>query len=700
MANPFDQFDTPAPLRGGNPFDQFDVPASSASARPPKAAPQREKMGAGEAALRGAEKGITLGFGDEARGAMAASSFDETAPSWVKDSIVRYSPLVAAGRLAEGVQNLVMGKQDARQRYDAAAEENRALQRQAVEDQPGAMAAGEIGGALAGVAATPMLTPFRAAQGAGLLARGAAAAGNLAATGAAYGGAAGLGAGEGDLVDRLPSAASGAATGAVLAPVIGGAVHGVAGAGRMVADQARAVTSPGALADRVVTRALQRDGADLPAIAAEMEAARASGQPYALADAAGVNTRGVAGNVARLPGEGRTPAREFLEARQIGSETMPSQADRIGDRIGSLMGDRGSIETAGEIISRRSAQAGPAYERAHAVGLNYGSEEGQKLLSLLDRIPNAARAEANNILRISDREGSQMIWQPDAQGGFSLAVVPNSRQFDYIKRGLDTMIDRNTDSATGRTNTLGSALVGLKKDILSSLDRLNPAYAAARKQFAGEGELLDALRQGQKAFHPSTTTEALRKTVGEMSLGEMDMFRLGAANALRQRLSNAPDGTDKVRLAYGSPALREKIRWLVPDNAARQQFHEFIRREAGMTKTNRVTGGSPTAERLADEADTGGTLAEMTKAAVQAGGGHLSSAIRTAFTAMKQVHPEMRGRVMAEARRVLYDPNPETVRAFMTRLDEVEMKAGTRSRVLSAVSNALPRGLQMSMQGQ
>lgn len=156
----------------------------------------------------------------------------------------------------------------------------------------------------------------------------------------------------------------------------------------------------------------------------------------------------------------------------------------------------------------------------------------------------------------------------------------------------------------------------------------------------------------------------------------------------------------KVRLAYGSPALREKIKALVPDGQARTQFNEFMRREAQMTQTNRVTGGSPTAERLADDADTSGMIGEVGKAIVQAGTGRFSSAIKTAFTAMKQVSPEMRGRVMNEARRVLYDPNPETVRSFMQRLDQIEMKASTRSQVPNAISSGLPRGLQMSIQGQ
>src|SRR4051794_18800215 len=53
--------------------------------------------------------------------------------------------------------------------------------------------------------------------------------------------------------------------------------------------------------------------------------AKAAGQDLTLADIAGANTQAQAGNVARLPGPAREPARQFLETRQIGSDTAPSQ---------------------------------------------------------------------------------------------------------------------------------------------------------------------------------------------------------------------------------------------------------------------------------------------------------------------------------------------------------------------------------------
>ena len=207
-------------------------------------APPREPMSAEEAALRGAEKGATLGFGDEIRGAMAASTFEQTAPSWLKDSFLRYSPLVGAARLAEGAQNLLLGQPDAQQRYDATVAENRELQRRAAQDQPLANFGGELGGAVASGVAMPFLAPFRAVQGANLATRGAVLGGNLATTGAVYGGVAGFGVGEGGLGNRLTNAGQGAATGAVLAPVVGAGVLGAGAAVSAAKSLLPAATGP------------------------------------------------------------------------------------------------------------------------------------------------------------------------------------------------------------------------------------------------------------------------------------------------------------------------------------------------------------------------------------------------------------------------------------------------------------------------
>lgn len=336
------------------------------------------------------------------------------------------------------------------------------------------------------------------------------------------------------------------------------------------------------------------------------------------------------------------------------------------------------------------------YERSHRVRLDYDRPEGRELLDLLNRVPNSAKADANNILKISDREGHQIIWNPapDDAGRFTLNAAPNGRQWDYVKQALDTSIERERNPVTGQLTTLGGAIQGLKSEMLSKLDALNPVYKAARQTFAGHSEMYDALRQGAEAFKPGTSPEAIEKAVSGMSRGEAEMYRLGAANALRDKLANTPDGMDKVRAAYGSPALRWKIAALAKDPESRAAFNTFLRNEGAMFATRaKATGGSPTAERLEEGADTGNMIASGLRLVKDAAHGNIGAILAETARHLAKVNPELRGQVLNEARKIILNPDPTAVHAFMQRVGEAEMKDGTRQRVISTITRGLPRAI-------
>jgi hypothetical protein len=67
-----------------------------------------------------------------------------------------------------------------------------------------------------------------------------------------------------------------------------------------------------------------------------------------------------------------------------------------------------------------------------------------------------------------------------------------------------------------------------------------------------------------------------------LSAGEKEMFRFKAANALRDRIANAGDETNKVRLVFGSPALREKMRIIAPDAKSMATLKTFLENENAM----------------------------------------------------------------------------------------------------------------------
>lgn len=639
-----------------------------------------------ESAGRGAKQALLSNFGDELTGAAAAGG--------IPDFLGMPSPLGAAiggvRLLAEKVAPSLTGT-DASEAYNRAAAAERAANEAAQKENPGSYFAGEMTGALATGLVAPMAAPFKAASGAGAVARGAAGASNLAATGAAYGALGGLGGGEGDLIDRAPSAATGAAVGGVLAPVIGGAIGGARAAGGYLGDHIAATRNPGLLADEMVVRALRRDAPEPAALADAFAAAHEGGQALTLADVAGPNTQAVAGNAARMPGPARAPARQFLEERQLGTEAAAGQGERISDKLGQMLGDQGSIATADQIIARRATRSRPLYKAAHEAKINYTSREGNNLLALLDRVPNLAKAKANDILRVEDKGGHHPIWNPlpDANGNYALSAVPNARHWDYIKRGLDLAIEHATDPVTGKVDTYGHALQGLKAEMLAQLDKAIPGYARARQVFAGHSEMLDALRSGRDVFTPSMTPEAVRKAMAGLSPGEQEMFRLGAANALREKLGNAGDGADKARLAYGNPSIRAKIAAMAPDG----KFTKFLKNESDMFKTRGQIGGSPTAERVGDASDIGGQVVEGLSVARDLARGNVPAIMMAAARHLSKVNPEMRGQVLEHARQIVLNPDPAAIRAFVERVNQVPMNEGARKSLIGLVTKALPRAI-------
>ena len=173
------------------------------------------------------------------------------------------------------------------------------------------------------------------------------------------------------------------------------------------------------------------------------------------------------------------------------------------------------------------------------------------------------------------------------------------------------------------------------------------------------------------------------------------MYRLGAANALRDRLANMPDGADKAKAAFGAPATREKVAAMMRgDPKGHARFMEYLRNESRMFETrSKSLGGSATQERLAIAGDVDSAVGDFGAAAIQAGTGRAREAITTIWRTLQKANPEKRAAVMNEARKVLFNPDPEALRAFMRRAEQANLTIGQREEIASALIRALPRAV-------
>lgn len=447
------------------------------------------------------------------------------------------------------------------------------------EENPAAAIALNVAGGLA-------LLPAVAASG-------ALTAGSLGARllqGAKFGGisgaVAGFGEGEGRQ-GRMEEAAKAGAVGAglgVALPLLGKAitvgrdgfayVTGLRGEGAKV--QAR----------KMLADALRKDGISPDDIGGIVT----GGKPFVLADA-GENTRALVGSATRYAGEGRKEITDFLEGR------TRKQFARINEDLATGTGARGEdfTSTAADIAERRAAAAGPGYAEAYR---QPAPELTDGLKSILAR-PDGKTAVAT-AARMVKNKGNPVR---DEAGNYTVEML------DQIQRAMRDRVSRMTGA---RAPEMSANVEGLRQRLL---DELPSDLRAVMANYRSESELIGAMNGGFKFFTSNTDDVAL--SFSRMSPDEQQMFRLGAARALRTKIGAKNNAADASSM-FDNENMSERLAVIFPDGATLDAFQAAVKTEQTMQATrNALLKGSQTAGRGADdEAFRGGALGEAAADAI------------------------------------------------------------------------------------
>lgn len=422
------------------------------------------------------------------------------------------------------------------------------------------------------------------------LVRAGVTAGASAVTGAltgALGGAGAAGAGE-----RMAGAQTGGKFGALVGGAAPAVTKGIGMAGSKVVDVTSGIPvvqqvgkavglATGQTVDAAnrakakLLEAMYRDKVS-PADLEKMIAAAT--KPVGIVDIAGENVKSLADVVQKYPSTARQAAKTALEERGAG------QADRIKSDISTYLGSfNDPIEYAKQISARQSQTAAPLYEKAYAKGQGLAYPELNKYFELPQFQDAYKRAQ-----RIGKLEGVDI---PDLTAGAPFDL----RTLDYVKRGLDDVIQSGKQTGgLGRTEL--NALNKRKNDYLSLLDDLVPEYKQARQAWAGDQSLIDATEAGKDFFKLSASDA--KRAFNELSKSEQDAYRIGAIDALKNKINTAKDTADIRKRIFGSTEERDRISSLFPDQKSFNQFEKDMLTEATMRKTQeKILGNSATAER-------------------------------------------------------------------------------------------------------
>ncbi len=445
----------------------------------------------------------------------------------------------------------------------------------------------------------------------------AAKAAKYGITGLAAGTAAGAGnAREGEV---LEGAAKGGATGALLGAAVPPVLSGI---GRVtnfaVGTPARAIVnaarSPEAKGVRRLAKALGRD----EMTPTQLEARLAELGPNAtIADAAGKNVLAEADRATVMPGMAKNAGLQMLEerAKGAGPRTVASLNDALGvqsTNVDDLV--QGLHENMRNVAKTHDV------DRILNTGAADMTGDLEKLMDapMMKKALGRAYSIIGDDIALGRADRKTLTYfdvGPDGKvSGFK--EVPTLRALDYVKRGLDSIINDGTDAVTGKMTSQAERAYALKRGLLKNVDNINPDYKAYRVAYADEKAGESALTMG-RAFM-GDDSEAVARRLADMTPAERKYFQAGAARAVYDKIMAAPDTGMAYSVFLKRPLMREKLQAAFGgDTPQFQRFMKGLESEARMGETHATLGkNSLTAARAAVAQDAGTPIA---------GGGELFS---------------------------------------------------------------------------
>lgn len=461
--------------------------------------------------------------------------------------------------------------------YDDALKRIRSEYGHYAKTNPGTAATAEfVGGAAPGVAA--MMLPGMQSVGANQVARsGIGAAARMGLAGAATGAIAGSGAAEEG--DRMSGAGTGAVLGGALGLAIPAGIRAAGGASNWLKERLATMganpsesTAIKDAASRKMLNAMNETGTTPQQITntAAEDAARQIPSVVANTDS-GLND--LARSVAQRTGSGARKIENTLGEQRLGTKERAVQQTNKALQPGDYYGDLDKIK------AEMKTRAGPLYEQAYA----HGEVTDPEVLKFL-QLPQFQQGlgEAQKLLA--------------AEGRTVDMSKPTVEVLDQVKRGLDTLIEKETDAVTGKTTSLGRVYTQKKNEFLDALDKAVPDYELARGVYRGGAELQDAMRKGLTEFD-KTPHQQIVKLIAGMSESEKQAYRTGVTQKIYNDVMTTSNNMNAAQKAFGGPERQAKLQPLFDNPGEFSLFKAAMERESQLfQQSNNVLGGASTSK--------------------------------------------------------------------------------------------------------
>jgi hypothetical protein len=183
----------------------------------------------------------------------------------------------------------------------------------------------------------------------------------------------------------------------------------------------------------------------------------------------------------------------------------------------------------------------------------------------------------------------QYVGRPEPRSEPVFQATPTMRTLDYIKRGMDDVINEYRDPVTRRLNlnTQGLAEQATLKAFRDELVQLNPTYGEALKAGGEPLRLEQAWRDAPKLFSNNIPERVFGERLGKMGHAEKQALLGGLLNDLQERSTSG-----RLRLKeLLTPAFKTKLRAVAGRDAA-DAFVERVKQEARLAAGGRMAPGA------------------------------------------------------------------------------------------------------------
>lgn len=594
------------------------------------------------------------------------------------------NPLVGGTRAALG-QGVMMGWGDEAEAwlrsklgqgsYEDLLKKIRSEYGQFAEQYPISSGVAEFGGgALPGVAAmfVPGMQPAGAAQ---LTAGTGSALSRLAARpitkAAVAGGTTGAISGAGSAVEG--ERGSGAVVGGGLGAGLGVAVPPLvraAGAGRswLMDRMFPSAATAEERATKLLSKSLERSQMTPQQMEAALAADRAMGVPSTVANVSPSTAR-LARGTAKTGGAGADVLQQKL------SEQVAGAPERLTQQVTKALKPADYFDSLRQLNQRLATKAAPYYQEAY----QYGEVTDPKVLQFLE-LPQfkAGLTEANKLLAAEGRKMPTVEIIDPVTGAKTSKIAPTVEVLDQVKRGIDALIEKETDAVTGKVSKLGSIYIQKKNEFLDNLDALVPKYAEARKIYADDAQIKKRMQEGLEQFNRAKPEE-IKQTVSKMSPGELEAYRTGVARYLYGVIDRPSRNVNTANELINSRAIRDKMLPLFNNEAEFNLYKAALQREAQLHgQASRIMFGSDTAENqqlISAIQESGETIGQFIQNTVT--GGWMNSLSNAVLGALSKA--QLTEETAERLARKLVAEDPVEVAAVVKALENYAKSAAPRA---------------------